>query len=1620
MSNVLNSLTRRVLVVSSALFGWRLYQQPATANPSGGTVVSGSATIKSSGTQETITTAGNAYINWNSFNIGTTETTTFVEPSATSVVWNNINGSSASQILGTINANGYVILQNQAGFYVDGIINAHGLIMTTAASPTPNLSSGGAWEFDAPPPTAKIINCGQINIAGGGSAFLIAADIENNGTISAPSGNIGLYAGEKVLVSTTPDGLGLSAEVTLPQGSVDNKGNLIADGGTIAAQAQTVNQNGLVQANTVQEVNGTIELVASDAVTLGANSTISAQGGSTGVNSGGSVTIQAGNTFSDQAGSSINISGGAQGGNGGEVEISAPQMSSIQSSINGQANAGYAEAGLSIDTDNILLNSDGSTSPSALALNINSLSSGFSEINLQAADDINLDALWNLAPGNGGGTVSLQAGDTINVPQGTGIEADSGRITLAAPSVNLNGTLQANSIGQANGVIEVDAGESLNIGADSVISANGDPTAAGGSPGGFVVLQSGNAYADTPTSTINVAGQNGGVNGIVEIIGNGPVQSTIGNTFATLINPYDLTISSSPTAGSTSSSGHNDWNFNVNDLANYSQIDLHTLDNIELSAVWILPNATTPTALTLTAGNNITFDTYAGIAAGNNWNVNVTAGTTFAPTTAQPTPTSLSDGIYLGDGAYIATQNGNINVWAANEVLIASDATAGFDGIRTLDGGNINVTAQYGDVNTGANVYGYGYTATAPYYTVSSELGGISTAAGGNVNITAGGDVISYLPSGDDTTLEADAGTGAFGPEAGNVTITAGGNVYGHYVLGNGVGIITAGGNVGDALGADPFALSLMSGSWAVNAPNGNIYLQEVRNPNGVFNGVPKTSGFPSKPNPGEHLFNYAADAAVDLNAGIGVYLTDNGIPQPDGAVQVIYPPILDISAGAGGVTLEGDITLFPSADQELTINTTDGGNLVGTAGGTGATQTLLYMSDSSQTAWVGGADESFGPSDNSATLPVQAGSSDPVFINISGSMENLNLFTTKETQITVGGNMLNCGFSGQNLNASDITSITVGGEILNPSQYAFVDTAPISGLPAADVLPGQANAWNTIFLMALNPSVMATLQVPSASIVSPSQWFSYILNQASLFGATINSSGVLGLATPNAGFVYNPTTGQIGFDAAYGQFSPALLSELTQPLTVVVFANGVPETQTIGGKTYFVTTTVNWGVSPTTLDALQTASANTVSTPGIGLTIGGPGQFNVTADSIDLGDSVGIFSCGTTYPNAITGFGDRYANLTSVTPTGDGASVDVTIAGDLTMLSSSIATLGGGDVNVTSASGSMDLGSSYLNNSTSGLCYGIYSSDGGDVNVTAFSDVNIDGSRIATFNGGNIFIESLTGDVEAGSGGNVQNSVYASYVNPVTGASDSYPEAFYGSGILAYTLVPESEDDYQYQLPPNTAPAPGNITVETPRGNIDADLAGIQQESLGGSTAVGPTINLTAGSPGYIEDIDIGNSGVIGGTVNANATGNIIGVIVSRQNSDVQAGLSFVGTVVAGLNANVNAGITVSGNIIGGTGADVSGGDGVTANVLSQNASVNGAAATSTFGSSAAATSTSQSAAQQASSQANQQVAVDSSDQGDDTDDQKKKKPALLQHIKRVTVILPKSVAEKKIDQDF
>ena len=236
-----------------------------------------------------------------------------------------------------------MVLLNSSGFYFgpNSFVSAAGLVVSTANC-LPPQNSGGAWEFNGPPPLASIVNYGQIQIGHGGSAFLIADQVENHGTISAPGGTVGLAAGQTVLLSDRPDGRGMSMAVTLPQGSVDNQGRLVADGGTIAMDAKVVNQNGLIQANSVQDVNGTIELVASDQLNLGADSQIVAQGDdSTPGSAGGNVTLKSGNTFSDDAAARSSPPAAHKAATGGDVEISAPSVLSLNSSIDARAQAGW-------------------------------------------------------------------------------------------------------------------------------------------------------------------------------------------------------------------------------------------------------------------------------------------------------------------------------------------------------------------------------------------------------------------------------------------------------------------------------------------------------------------------------------------------------------------------------------------------------------------------------------------------------------------------------------------------------------------------------------------------------------------------------------------------------------------------------------------------------------------------------------------------------------------------------------------------------------------------------------------------------------------------------------------------------------------------------------------------------------------------------------------------------------------------------------------------------------------------------------------------------------------------------------------------------------------------------
>jgi filamentous hemagglutinin family protein len=1257
-----------------------------------------------------------------------------------------------------------------------------------------------------------------------------------------------------------------------------------------------------------------------------------------------------------------------------------------------------------------------------------------------------------------GGTIGLYAGKQVLVserPDGRGLSAsltlpqgsvdnsgkliaDAGTIAVNAQVVNQGGVVQANSLREVNGMIELVASDSLNLGASSVISAKGDSQ--GTSSGGNITVKSGNQFTDNAGSVIDVCGgAQGGNGGQVEVSATslGAVNSQILGAAAPgwrggqlSIDPQNIILSSSGTSA-TGSGGSTTvlstdppagtLTLNVGSFSSFSQILLEATQNITVATTWGLGDSLVPdSTLTLEAGGNIIVDKGDYITAGQNWNLNLYAGVVnFAPSspglsagagnidlTGTPTGTgggaakgfiqttsgslSLDAGqnIFVGNGN-LQTTSGSLTATAGQNISISAGnmqtssglltATAGQNvtlttgAIRTTGGGSINVTATSGSVDAGSTATspnGYVFSpGNNPAYTVSTtsstgvggtiNLSGISTAAGGDVNITAGLDVMSFLPTG---TIATDAGSGAFGPEPGVVTITAGRSVYGHYVAAdserNGEPVassINAGVNAGAS--GQLLALSLVTGGWDVNAAE-NITLQEVRNPSGVYN-------YSTLPGIIPNLFDYDASDFVNLTAGYGVYLVGAGPRIKLDDVPTIYPSSLSIQAGAGGIDFETPVLLFPSPYGQLSLTTLNGGTL----SGSGNSTYDLEMSDSSDDNWVKGASSFL----DHASVPLHLNDPNPVVLNISGDMDNFLLVTPKATQITVLGNINNSYFQIQNLHASDVSTVTVDGSYFSRNENTFENlAAPLSSTLAAEL--GNSVGFLDGLVYANGTKVFSGTTAPD---------FSYTPG---------------GLVLAITGKLTDDQFNQLVNLDANG--NPVSLKALYAP--VESMQNGV---------------IVVTGYSPVTfldlptLEYFHTATADVPPPPQLtGIsnpfrdTIGGPGQFIMTAGSIDLGSSGGILSRGP-------------ADNTALAPlSATGANITLNAAQNLTMFSSTIASYFGGNINI-NAGGTVDVGSSAgvgLNNPAAG----IYTVASGNVNIVASGTIDLEGSRVATFDGGNINLESLYGDVNAGNGAATDVQVTSYGIDPTTKDLVSVTPVFNGSGILAYTLpaviqgsdTDNSGNSFNVTVDESTTAQPGNITVTTPRGNIISSDGGIVQEPLNGNEAPGPTVTLTAGTHNgaqvtYLGNIDLSGSGVIGGAINLDASGSITGLVIGRQDTSVNAVQNFNGTLLSGGTASLSAGGTVSGTIIGVAGINV--GSGTLGNVQLLSTTVSGAGTGAGLSTTATASATATAASAQTSDTSQQQVA---SNNTQDDDSLKKNRPLLAKLVKRVTVILPKS----------
>ena len=260
------------------------------------------------------------------------------------------------------------------------------------------------------------------------------------------------------------------------------------------------------------------------------------------------------------------------------------------------------------------------------------------------------------------------------------------------------------------------------------------------------------------------------------------------------------------------------------------------------------------------------------------------------------------------------------------------------------------------------------------------------------------------------------------------------------------------------------------------------------------------------------------------------------------------------------------------------------------------------------------------------------------------------------------------------------------------------------------------------------------------------------------------------------------------------------------------------------------------------------------------------------------LGATAGIVSAGAQPNPALASAGTK------------GADIEVKLGGDLVMVSSAIVSKAGGDIRV-EAGGRVEVGSELIL-PTSDLARGIYTSAGSDVTVLAQGDIFLNGSRIAAYDGGDITVKSFFGDVDAGSGGLSLQNVEQVRVTP-DGRVEVLADYIPGSGILATT--------FSYGSTPV-----GNITIDTPRGDILARAGGVVQAAFNRTPTSGAAVRLTAGTkqtdtdPGFEGKIDASRSGVIGGNVTLDATGPVVGVIFASGNINIDTPQSVNVTALA------------------------------------------------------------------------------------------------------------------------
>jgi filamentous hemagglutinin family protein len=472
---VLHARCRAALgLVLSLAFG--VMQQAQAADAANAAVSAGSAGIATVGNTTTIhQSSQNVAIDWTSLSTRANEALVFKQPNASAIALNRITGSSPSELLGSLTANGQVFILNPNGvlFGAGSQVNVGGLVASTLSMSNADFMAGN-HVFTGSGGSGSVVNQGTLNAAPGGYLALLAPEVRNEGVMTASLGTALLAAGNKVTLNLDNGSLlGYSIDQGAINALAENKLLIQANGGQVLLSAKamdnlttaTVNNTGVIEAKTIQNKAGRILLMGdmeTGTVSVGGTLDASAPDGGDG-------------GFVETSAAHVNVAGGArittraQAGKTGQWLID--PFDFVVASTGG--NMTGADLSSQLDNNNITLTTTAGNTGTNGDLSINDAvtwsaantltligerdvnlnanltysGSGTAGVTVQAVRDITVGAnvaITSVGTGTlpvvfGGPVAGTPAGGAINMGSGSSIATTGGDVTFKAATIKLAG-----------------------------------------------------------------------------------------------------------------------------------------------------------------------------------------------------------------------------------------------------------------------------------------------------------------------------------------------------------------------------------------------------------------------------------------------------------------------------------------------------------------------------------------------------------------------------------------------------------------------------------------------------------------------------------------------------------------------------------------------------------------------------------------------------------------------------------------------------------------------------------------------------------------------------------------------------------------------------------------------------------------------------------------------------------------------------------------------------------------------------------------------------------------------------------------------------------------------------